>query len=413
MRRSIPFVAVVMGAALTLTACGGGDDEPEETTEPSAEETTEAPEGGNLTIWVDETRQPAVEAAAAAFEEETGSTVELVLKNFEDIRADFNAQVPTGEGPDITVGAHDWLGELTANGVVAPIELGDKAGEFEEVAVQAFTYEGAVYGLPYAVENIGLIRNTALAPEAPATWDEAVAMGQAAGTPYPILLQVGETGDPYTMYPLQTSFGAPVFAQNDDGSYAAELTLGGETGAAFAQWLAAQGVAGTLDTAVTYDIAVAAFAAGESPFIIGGPWMLASFPGLELAVDPIPSAGGQPAQPFVGVQGFYINAKSENALLANDFLVNYMATEEAQLALYEAGDRPPALIAAADAASSDPVTAGFREVGSGAVPMPSIPEMGSVWEFWGVTEANIVNGADPVATWDKMVSDMQGALDAA
>jgi arabinogalactan oligomer/maltooligosaccharide transport system substrate-binding protein len=413
MRRSIPFVAIALGAALTLTACGGGDDEPEENTEPSAEQTEEPLAGGTLTIWVDETRQPAVEAAAAAFEEETGSTVELVLKNFEDIRADFNAQVPTGEGPDITVGAHDWLGELTANGVVAPIELGDKAGEFEDVAVQAFTYDGQVYGLPYAVENIGLIRNTALAPEAPATWDDAIAMGQAAGTPYPILLQVGETGDPYTMYPLQTSFGAPVFAQNDDGSYTAELTLGGEPGAAFAQWLTAQGAAGTIDTAVTYDIAVAAFAAGESPFIIGGPWMLSSFEGLDLAVDPIPSAGGQPAQPFVGVQGFYINAKSENALLANDFLVNYMATEEAQLALYEAGDRPPALIAAADTASADPITAGFREVGSSAVPMPSIPEMGSVWEFWGVTEANIVNGADPVTTWDKMVSDIQGALDAA
>ncbi len=413
MRRSIPFVAVAMGAALVLSACGGGDDEPTETTEPSAEETSEAPAAsGSLTVWVDETRQSAVEAAAAAFEEETGATVELVLKNFEDIRADFNAQVPTGEGPDITVGAHDWLGELTANGVVAPIELGDKAGEFESVAVEAFTYDGAVYGLPYAVENIGLIRNTALAPTAPTTWDEAVQMGQAAGTPYPILLQVGETGDPYTMYPLQTSFGAPVFAQNDDGSYAAELTLGGAPGQAFAQWLAAQGAAGTLDTAVTYDIALAAFAAGESPFIIGGPWMLSSFEGLDLAIDPIPSAGGQPAQPFVGVAGFYVSAKSENALLANDFLVNYMATEEAQLALYEAGDRPPALIAAADAASSDPITAGFREVGANAVPMPSIPEMGSVWEFWGVTEANIINGADPITTWDKMAADIQGALDA-
>jgi arabinogalactan oligomer/maltooligosaccharide transport system substrate-binding protein len=412
MRRSISLVAVGLAAALTLTACGGDTtEEPEETTD--AGEQTEEPAGGTLTVWVDETRQAAVESAAAAFEAETGTTVELVLKNFEDIRADFNAQVPTGEGPDITVGAHDWLGELTANGVVAPIELGDKAGEFEEVAVQAFTYDGAVYGLPYAVENIGLIRNTALATEAPATWDDAVAMGQAAGTTYPILLQVGETGDPYTMYPLQTSFGAPVFAQNEDGSYTADLMLGGETGTAFAQWLAAQGAAGTIDTAVTYDIAVAAFAAGESPFIVGGPWMLEQFEGLELAVDPIPSAGGQPAQPFVGVQGFYINAKSENALLANDFLVNYMATEEAQLALYEAGDRPPALIAAADTASSDPVTAGFREVGASAVPMPSIPEMGSVWEFWGVTEANIVNGADPVATWEKMVSDIQGALDAA
>jgi arabinogalactan oligomer / maltooligosaccharide transport system substrate-binding protein len=405
MRRSIPLVAAALGVALTLSACGGATEEPADVTPE-----TEAPAGGTLTIWVDETRQAAVQSAAASFEADTGTTVEVVLKNFEDIRPDFNAQVPTGEGPDITVGAHDWLGELTANGVVAPIELGDIADQFESVAVEAFTYDGQVYGLPYAVENIGLIRNTALADTAPATWDEAVAMGQAAGTTYPILIHMGETGDPYHMYPLQTSFGAAVFEQNEDGSYSPELALGGEAGTAFAQWLAEQGQAGVLDTAITYDIAVEAFANGESPFLIGGPWTLGSFEGLELAVDPIPSAGGQPAQPFVGVAGFYVNAQSDNALLANDFLVNYMATEEAQLALYEAGDRPPALISAADTASSDPITAGFREVGAGAVPMPSIPEMGSVWEFWGVTEASIVNGADPVSSWEKMVSDIQGAL---
>ncbi|MBO1750679.1 extracellular solute-binding protein [Actinotalea sp. BY-33] len=414
MRRSIPLVALALGTALTLTACGGSAEENGEEVETPAETEGEATgDGGTLTIWVDETRQAAVEAAAADFEAETGSTVETVLKNFEDIRADFNAQVPTGEGPDITVGAHDWLGELTSNGVVAPIELGEKAGEFETVAVEAFTQDGQVYGLPYAVENIALIRNTALAEEAPATWDEAVAAGEAAGTEYPILLQMDETGDPYTAYPLQTSFGAPVFEQNEDGSYSPELALGGENGTAFAEWLAEQGAAGTLDTAITYDVAVEAFANGQSPFIIGGPWMLDSFADLDLAIDPIPAPGSEPAQPFVGVAGFYVSGQSENTLLANDFLVNYMATEEAQLALYEAGARPPALVAAADSASSDPITAGFREVGADAVPMPSIPEMGSVWEFWGVTEAGIVSGSlEPVAGWEKMVSDIQGALDA-
>ncbi|KAE8763031.1 sugar ABC transporter substrate-binding protein [Georgenia thermotolerans] len=411
MRRSITLVAAV-GATLALAACSGGSTD-DSSASPAAEETSAAADGGSLTIWVDETRQPAVEAAAAKFEEETGASVETVLKNFDDIRADFNAQVPTGKGPDITVGAHDWLGELTANGVAAPIELGDKAAEFEPVAVEAFSKDGQVYGLPYAVENIALIRNTALAAEAPATWDDAVAAGKAAGTTYPILLQMGEEGDPYTMYPLQTSFGAPVFTQNDDGTYKPELALGGEAGNAFAQFLAAQGAAGVLDPAITYDIAVEAFAKGESPFIVGGPWMIASFKDLDLAIDPIPSAGGQPAQPFVGVAGFYVNAQSDNSLLANDFLVNYMATEEAQLALYEAGDRPPALIAAADAASENPVTAGFRDVGADALPMPSIPEMGSVWEFWGVTEAAIVSGAqEPVAAWEKMVADIQGALGA-
>jgi len=417
MRRSIVITtAAVM--TLGLAACGGDAEEsPEATTEPAAETTTEASEeptgdGGALTIWVDDTREAAVAAAAETFESETGAAVELVQKNFDDIRPDFLAQVPTGEGPDITVGAHDWLGELIANGVVAPVELGDKAGEFEDVAVEAFTYEGQVYGLPYAIENIAIFRNTELVPDpTPATFDEMIAAGEESGAQYPFLVQITEVGDPYTMYPFQTSFGAPVFETNEDGSYTAELALGGENGNAFATWLAEQGEAGTLNTSWEYDIVVEAFANGEAAFLLGGPWMLASFEDVEVAVDPIPSAGGEPAQPFTGVQGFYVSAQSDNALLATDFLVNYMATEEAQIALYEAGDRTPALTSAADTVSEDPIAAGFREVGADAVPMPSIPEMGEVWNFWGVTEGQIIAGQlDPVEGWEKMVSDIQAAI---
>ncbi|WP_029253660.1 sugar ABC transporter substrate-binding protein [Paraoerskovia marina] len=407
MRRSI-MMAGAVGLTLTLAACGSDTSESEESTETTAA----AEETGTLTVWVDETRQAAVESAAASFEEETGADVELVLKNFEDIRTDFIAQVPTGEGPDITVGAHDWLGELLTNGVVAPVELGDMTGDFEDVSVEAFTADGQVYGLPYAIENIALIRNTALADEAPATWDDAIAAGEESGATYPLLIQTGTEGDPYTYYPFQTSFDAPVFEQNEDGSYSPEIAMGGDNGHAYAEWLQEQGEAGLLSTDMTYDIAVEAFANGESPFIIGGPWMIESFADLDLSVDPIPTAGDDVAQPFVGVQGFYVSAQSENTLLANDFLVNYMSTDEAQTALFESGARPPALTSAADAASSDPIVAGFREVGAEAVPMPSIPEMGSVWAFWGVTEANIISGtSEPVEAWDKMISDIEGALD--
>ncbi|PFG43603.1 carbohydrate ABC transporter substrate-binding protein (CUT1 family) [Isoptericola jiangsuensis] len=412
MRRSI-LLASALVTTLALSACGTSEEPATPAEESTDAATTEAEgAGGSLTVWVDETRQAAVEAAAEDFTAETGTEVELVLKNFEDIRTDFIAQVPTGEGPDVTVGAHDWLGELITNGVVAPVELGDKAAEFEGVAVQAFTADGQVYGLPYAIENIALIRNTELADSAPATWDEAVSMGKDAGTKYPFLIQTGTEGDPYTYYPFQTSFGAPVFEQNADGSYSPELAMGGEAGEAYAQWLADQGEAGTLTTDITYDIAVEAFAKGQSPFIVGGPWMLEQFADLDLAIDPVPAAGDQAAQPFVGVQGFYVSAQSENALVANDFLVNFLSTQEAQTALFEAGGRPPALTAAADAASSDPIVAGFREVGADAVPMPSIPEMGSVWAFWGVTEANILSGsaADPAKAWQKMISDIDGAL---
>ena len=224
MRRSIVITAA---AALTLglAACGDADNG-EDTPAPAdtateaaeAEETEPAGDGGALTIWVDDTREAAVRAAAESFETETGTTVDLVQKNFDDIRPDFLAQVPTGEGPDITVGAHDWLGELINNGVVAPVELGDRGGEFEQVAVEAFTYEGQVYGLPYAIENIAIFRNTELVDQTPATFDEMIAAGEASGAEYPFLVQITENGDPYTMYPFQTSFGAPVFDMNEDGS---------------------------------------------------------------------------------------------------------------------------------------------------------------------------------------------------
>ena len=66
-----------------------------------------------------------------------------------------------------------------------------------------------------------------------------------------------------------------------------------------------------------------------------------------------PSAGGETATPFVGVQGFYISSESENQLAANEFLVNYIGTDEVQTALYEVGGRAPALLSAFEAAQSD------------------------------------------------------------
>ena len=411
MRRSIVSLGVAT-AIVALSACSSGtapSSAPASTAASSAAAADYT--GTTLTVWVDDTRMAATQAAAQAFEAATHAKVDLVKKNFADIQADFTSQVPTGKGPDITIGAHDWLGNLIQNGVVAPIELGDKANDFEPVAIQAFSQDGQVYGVPYAIENIGLIRNTKLASSAPATWDDAVAMGKKAGTKYPILLQVGTTGDAYTAYPLQTSFGAPVFTQNSDGSYSSELAMGGANGEKFAQWLAAQGKAGTLDTAITYDIAVDAFSKGKSPFIIGGPWMLEKFKGLDLSIDPIPSAGGQKASPFVGVQGFFISSKSANPIVANDFLTNYIATTDVQYAMYQAGQRTPALKSASEKAAGDVLTAGFAKVAQDAVPMPSIPEMAAVWTYWGVTEANIISGKQQaVAGWQKMISDIQAKI---
>jgi len=403
MRKIIGIGVAAAASALLLAGCSGGSTA-EQTADSSAE----------LVIWTDQEREAAITAAAKAFEEETGAKVTLVQKNFEDLRNDFISQVPTGEGPDITVGSHDWLGALVAAGVVDTIDLGEKAAEFEPVAIEAMTYDGQLYALPYSLETVALVQNVDLVgADAPATWDEMIQKGLAAGTERPFVINTaGETGDGYTMYGFQTSFGAPVFVQDSSGSYTNEVGMGGAAGEAFAQWLHANGSAGTgyLSTTIDYDINNELFASGKAPYTVQGPWAISSFPDVNVAVNPIPSAGGQPAAPFVGVQGFYLSSQSKNALLAQEFLVNYLGTADAQRALYEADPRIPAWTSLADEVASDPIIAGFLASSKNGVPMPSIPEMGSVWDFWNAAESQIISGADPSGTWNKMITDLQGTL---
>lgn len=404
-RGILAFGAIAAVSTLTLAGCaaGGADDND------SGAESTDS----SLVVWVDAERVDAVQGAADAYEEKTGVSVEIVGKDVDTIKDDFIQQVPTGKGPDITMGAHDWLGELSTNGVVAPLELGDSASDYLDVALQASTYDGTVYMLPYAVENIAVLRNADVIPEAASNFDDMIAKGKAAGLDQPFVVEQGAEGNPYHLYPFQTAFGAPVFGTDASGSYdPADLQLGSEGGTAFAEWLGAQGAAGVLNTDIDGEIAKQQFIDGKAAFWLTGPWNVGAAvdAGINVEIDPIPSPTDQVASPFAGVKGFFVSSESDNKVAANDFLVNYLGTEDVQLALFEAGNILPALTAAADTAASDPIIAGFQAVGADAVPMPAIPAMGAVWQFWGIAEAAIINGADPAATWQKLADDVAAAI---
>ncbi len=204
-------------AALSLTACSGSNPSSTQPSETAAQSSSAPAEAGSLSVWVDANREPVLKEAAADFQAKSGVKVDLVIKDFSKIQEDFLKQVPTGKGPDITIGAHDWLGNLVTNGVVQPVELGEKSSEFQDVAIDAMRYEGNTYGVPYATENLALLRNKDLVDKAPATFDEMIAEGKKAGTDFPFLVQVTEVGDPFHAYPFQTSFDAPVFGTDDTG----------------------------------------------------------------------------------------------------------------------------------------------------------------------------------------------------
>lgn len=377
-----------------------------EATEDEAEATEEeaAPEGeateeesvvradADLVIWADETRTQALQPFVEQFGDENGISVALQELEFDEIRAQFSTAAPAGEGPDIIVGAHDWLGELVTNGLVAPVDLAN-AADYAEVAIEALTYDGQLYGVPYAIENIALVRNTDLVPEVPATFEEleqiALELQESGEVEIGLALQA-DAADPFHNYPLFTAFGASVFGVNEDGTYNPdELGIDSPEGLAAAEQFGAWVESGLINPSVTYDVMVDSFASGDAAFAITGPWAVAQedppgfrAQGVNYAVSPIPTIQGGTPAPFVGVQGLMISSFSEQALLAQTFVQDFIGTEEVQLALFEVGGRPPALLSAFEQVADDPDVQGFGEAGQNGAPLPAIPEMGSVWTAW-------------------------------
>lgn len=408
-RRMISVIATASVITLglsSLSACSGGSTSGQSSSESS--KTT-------ITVWADADHTAALKDVAASFTQSTGINVKVIQKDLGSVQKDLITQVPAGHGPDIAIGPNDWTGLLATDGVIQPIDLGDSQSKFEKVAVDAFNYQGKIYALPYSIENVALVRNTKLAPNAPSSWDDMVNTSQQAGSKYPYLLQVGDQGDAYTMYPVQTSFGSSVFAQNSDGSYDAKtLTIGNDQGKAFASWLSRQAKEGILSTSITADIALSKFEAGESPYIITGPWNIPALnkAGLDVAVSTIPSAGGQPVQPFVGVSGFFLSSQTKNKIAATNFLTHYVGTEKVQEALSKAGGLPPALTSAFNKVATDNIIKGFEEAGKTGVPMPNITEMSAVWQSWNNAEVSIINQqGDPVQVWNSMAGEIQKAID--
>ncbi|KAA9393504.1 maltose ABC transporter substrate-binding protein [Kocuria coralli] len=408
--KHIQRAVIAVGAALLLAGCSSAQ---------TGGVTGLAGGPGSISIQAGPDEMPALEEIAEVFTDETGVTVNFIQREVTaQTTSNFISQAPTGQAPDIIVGPHDNLGQLASNGVVAPVELGDRSEDFTENARNAVMYDGVSYGVPYAVENVALIRNNELTTAEPATFDELRAEGhrlmEEQGIQYPFTVsQSPESGDPYHLYALQTSFGAEVFERTDDGEYTGELAMGGENGHAFAQYLQDLGQSGDLRTSMSPDIAKESFLNGQSAFHMAGPWELTDIEaaGMDVSVLPVPPAGEEEARPFVGVQAFNVNAYAQNPVAAQDFATNYLTRPEAQTAMYEATGRPPASTVAVDRMQGDPLRSAYAELAEAGLPMPAIPEMGAVWNFWGTTENAIVDGrGDPVQLWDRMIDNIEGQI---
>jgi arabinogalactan oligomer / maltooligosaccharide transport system substrate-binding protein len=394
---------VVMG--LMLSACGGAKTPAPATAAPAtaapataapatAAPATAAPAAASdLLLWVyDDTRTATLAALGEEFKAQYGVGVKVQVIDLSEIRNAMTLGAASGEGPDMIIIPHDNLGPMVENGSAAVIDLGGAKDNILPNAIQGFTYNGKLYGLPLSVENIGFFRNTDMVKDAPKTWDEVAQIGTDLVKSGKATSAIGLPDLTYNIYPLFTSYGGYIFGRDASGNFTVDdfgmNNDGMGKGLAWVKKLVdAKAVSSTID----WEASHVAFETGKSPFIMTGPWAITRFKkaGVHYAISPFPAAeaGGKPGYPFMGVQGLVVNANKPNAVLAQTF-VEFLATEKNYQALFAADTRPSAWKSVFEGAT-DADTAAFNAAGVNADPMPSIPAMGYVWDAW-VAAGNLV-----------------------
>jgi arabinogalactan oligomer/maltooligosaccharide transport system substrate-binding protein len=365
-------------------------------------------QSAKIVIWADADRVPAVTKVANAWAASKGVTVQVVQKQSGPIRQEVST-VAVDTAPDVIVGAHDWVGELSGNGSIIPLSpTAATKKQFPAYALSAFSYGTAIkklYGAPVALENIALVTNTKLAKPPKSFADlekQALAAKKKTKSQVGVAVQQGATGDAYHMYPFFSGLGGYVFGTNKAGNLdPSDIGVANPKFLKNASLIDKWNKEGLIRSQVNDSIAKDLFLKGKVAYWMTGPWFLAEIrkSGVPYAISAFPRiVAGFKSAPFLGVQGYMVTKYSSAhgvESLAKDLVANYMMQPPAQLTLALANDRSPANLKAL-AQVKDKDLKAFGAASSGGVPMPNIPQMASVWQDLAAAWARSTKGPNSV-----------------
>jgi len=359
-------------------------------------------EAKKITIWTSEAQVPILKKLADQYKAKYGVQVDVIQVNFGDIKSKFLTAAPAGEGPDIIVGAHDWVGELVVNGLLEPINLPEKEKYFP-APLQGFTYNGKVYGVPYAFDGPALMYNKDYVQNPPKTFDELIALAKKIEKDYGGEVR-GFIYDYKNFYFSSFAFfgmGGYVFGTDKTGKINVKdvglANAGAIEGLKLIKKLVDEKILTPGDNYNTMD---GLFKDGLAAMIINGPWAVPGYKqaGINFDVAPIPDLpGGKKPKPFFGAQGFMVNAKSKNKLFALDFLTKFIATKDIMYQIWQADPRCPSRTDVNELVmAKDPLTKKFADfLGKYGLPMPNVPEMAAVWGAMGDALAKALDQGVP------------------
>ncbi len=296
----------------------------------------------------------------------------------------ITAAVPRGKGPDIFIFAQDRLGGwVEAGKTIEPIDFYvDKAtrDRFLPTTVEAMTYRGTLYALPFNYKVITMVYNKKLVTTPPKTSGELVKLAKSLTD-----AATGRFGVAYwytNFYYhaiLMNAFGGGVFDATgkpilNSAANVASLDL-------LMRWVDKDKF---LPAEPSTALVTSLFNDGKAAIVFNGPWFLGEIaPGVDYGLAPLPTldeAGGKPMRPWMTVEGVYIAAGAKNKDAAYDF-VKYVTDTPATKIMAVEGRQTPAnkLVYGDPQVGNDPILKVFRQQVEVAIPMPNLAEMSMMW----------------------------------
>jgi len=340
----------------------------------------------------------AFEKVVAAFNAKPTTKVKVssLAVPFDAFADKISAAVPRGKGPDVFIYAQDRMGGwIEAGKTVEPIDFFvDEAvkARFIPTTIQALSYRGSLWALPFNYKVITLIYNKKLLPTPPATTAELVLSAKkltnkAAGR----FGLAWAYGDFYYVASLLNGFGGGVFGAGN------KPTLDSPENVKGLQLLQQWQQAGILPAEPSSALITSLFNEGKAAMVFSGPWFLGEVAkGVDYGLAPLPAIsenGGKPMRPWMTVEGVFVTAPCKQKEAAFEF-VKYVTDVEAGKVMALEGRQTPAARAVYDdpAVKADPLLQAFRKQVEVGVPMPNLPEMTMVWSP-ATTALNKVNAA--------------------
>jgi arabinogalactan oligomer/maltooligosaccharide transport system substrate-binding protein len=411
------FMAIILVIGV-LAACGPKRDvgQVKENNKGNATENVKKPE--KLVVWVndEEKQKQALNDILKKYTEKTGIKVETVAVSMLDQAKKIALDGPAGKGPDVFFQPHDRIGDIVLQGLADPVDLGDTKNEYSKTAVNAVTYDGQTYGVPFVVETYGLFYNKNLVPEAPKTMEELMKVAKEKTNPakdqYGFLM---EAANFYFVYPFFAGYGGYVFRNEDGKMDTSDIGLANDGAVKGAELVQSWFKNGYIPKEINQDVMNGLFTKGKAATVISGPWNIATYRdalGDKLATAPLPVLeNGEHPKSFVGVKAWMLSAYSKNKEWATD-LMKFITNEENSLHYYEVAGEMPANEKALtnEKIKNDPLISGFAEQIQYGEPMPNVPQMSQVWDPMGNALQFIAKGDNPKEVLQEAVKTIQDKI---